>query len=361
MTRGGIVLFAALALVVTACSQAERHDVSSDELDLYTWTEYIPDSVIEGFEDQYGVDVKVTYYASNEEAIRGLQDHPGTYDLVVPSDYAVIAMIDRGMLEPIDTTADLENFGNIESDFRSPYFDPGSSLREIRGASPEPKYTVPYQWGTTGIVYDTTQLDFVPATWADLARPELAGRIALVDDARDVLGAALIATGHDRDDASASSLADAQAWVRSLDALPVNADNPEQPLVDGDAIAGIMYNGNAAEAMRTNPDLAYVLPEGGSIWFDNLAIPDDAPHRDAALAFIDHVLEPDVGAEITKFFGYSSPNAAALEELESEGDPSVTNTATNPPRDAILGLIPAGDIGTAGSAAFERAWEEVRP
>jgi spermidine/putrescine transport system substrate-binding protein len=359
--RRGIAIGAALlAFAATACGGG-GHDVSSTELNLYTWTEYVPDSVIQGFQDKYGVTVNVTYYDSNEEAIRGIEDNPGTYDIVIPSDYAVQILIGRELLEEIDPNADLENFGNIDESFRAPFFDPGGTIRSDKGKEPEPKFSVPYQWGTTGIVYDSAQVSFTPATWADVARPEVQGRVALVDDARDVLGAGLIATGHDRNDASAGALADAQAWVESLDAVPVNAENPERPLVDGDAVIGIMYNGNAAEAMRANPDFRYVLPKDGSIWFDNLAIPLDAPHRDAALAFIDYVLEPDVGADITRFFGYSTPNDASLGILEDANDPSVDNAATNPPQDALLDLLLEKDVGPEGSARFEQTWEEIRP
>jgi spermidine/putrescine-binding protein len=361
--RGGIRFAAALLTllcVATACG-GSGHDVSSNELDIYTWTQYIPDSVVSGFEQKYGVTVKLDTYTSNEEAIRGLQDHPGRWDIVIPSDYAVQILIGLDLLEPIDTTKDLQNFGNIAPDFQTPFFDPGSGLREIRGKSPEPKYTVPYQWGTTGIVYDSSKVSFVPQTWADLVRPELVGKIALIDDSREVLGAGLIATGHDKNDASPDALAQAEAWVGSLHAVPVNADNPEQPLLDGQAVAGIIYNGNAAEAIRANPDFRYVLPQDGGIWFDNLAIPKDAPHRDAALAFIDYVLEPEVGADITRFFGYSTPNRESLDLLVQANDPAVSNEATNPPRDALLGLLLTKDVGAEGSARFEQAWEEIRP
>lgn len=357
---GRVAALFLLASLATVCGGA-AHDVSSSELDLYTWTEYVPDSVIQGFEEKYGVKVNVVFYDSNEEAIRGLADNPGVYDIVIPSDYAVQILIDRGMLEEIDTTKDIQNFGNIETDFQAPFFDPGSSLREIRGKQPEPKYSVPYQWGTTGIVYDETQVPFVPQTWSDVARPGVRGRVALIEDAREVLGAGLIATGHDKNDASPEALEQAQAWVESLHALPVNADNPEQPLVDGQAVIGIMYNGNAAEAIRANPNFRYVLPEQGGIWFDNLAIPIDAPHRDLALAFIDYVLEPDVGAEITRFFGYSTPNSASLDLLLDEDDPSVANEATNPPRDSLLGLRLTKDVGVQGSLRFEQDWAAVRP
>ena len=360
MRRHLIAVAALVALVASACG-GSGHDVGSRELNLYTWTQYIPPSVIQGFEKKYDVHVNVSTYTSNEEAIRGIEANPGHYDVVIPTDYAVEIMIQRDMLEAIDPNNDLENFGNVDARFRSPFFDPGASLRSEKGRTPTPKYSVPYQWGTTGIVYDPTKISFTPKTWADVARPEVRGKVALVDDARDVLGAGLIATGHDKNDSSPEALAQAVAWVKSLDAQPVNVDNPEKPIEDGSAVIGIMYNGNAAEAMRQNPNLRYVLPEGGSIWFDNLAIPVDAPHRDAALAFIDYLLEPQVGADITKYFGYSTPNHASLDLLLSQHDPSVDNVATNPPADALLGLLITKDVGPAGTARFENAWKEARP
>jgi spermidine/putrescine-binding protein len=350
-----------LVLAVVACGDADGDDLSSDELELYTWTEYVPESVISGFEERHDVTVNVTYYDSNEEAIAGIEANPGTYDLVIPSDYAVEILIARGLLEDIDVTSDIKHFGNIEESFQAPFFDPGTALRTERGREGEPKHTVPYQWGTTGIVYDPNQIPFTPAEWDDVADADVRGRVALINDARDVLGAGLIANGHDKNDSSPEALADAQGWVESLDAVPVNVDNPEQPLIDGEAVIGIMYNGSAAEAMRANPELRYVLPEDGSIWFDSLAIPEGAPHRDAALAFIDYVLEPEVGAEITRTFGYSTPNDAALDVLEDENDPAVDNVATNPPQDALLDLLLTKDAGPEGNARFEQAWEEVRP
>lgn len=116
---------AALVLAAAACGSGS-HDVSSKQLNLYTWTRYVPDSVIKGFEKKYDVTVKVTYYASNEEAIQGIEDHPGTYDIVIPSDYAVQILIDRGLLESIDPSTDLSNWGNVDPSFRSPAFDPGA-------------------------------------------------------------------------------------------------------------------------------------------------------------------------------------------------------------------------------------------
>jgi hypothetical protein len=116
----------------------DAHDVTSNELDLYTWTQYIPPSVIHGFEQKYDLKVKVTYYSSNEEAIAGVEANPGKYDIVIPSDYAVQIMRDRDLLESIDPTTDLRNWGNIDASFHSPAFDPGSGLRGIDGRAHRP-------------------------------------------------------------------------------------------------------------------------------------------------------------------------------------------------------------------------------
>jgi spermidine/putrescine transport system substrate-binding protein len=148
-------------------------------------------------------------------------------------------------------------------------------------------------------------------------------------------------------------------WLRSLAFVPVNADHPAQPLLDGKADIAVMYNGDAAQAMRQDKQIRYVLPADGSIWFDNLVIPKDAPHRDAALAFMDYVLQGDVGAKITEFFGYSTPNRAALDVLAKSDPAIVDSTATNPSRDALLGLLLTRDVGTAGTQRFLDTWKGV--
>ena len=358
-TRALRIALACVLITAAAACGGDAHDVTSNELDLYTWTQYVPQSVIHGFEQKYGLKVKVTYYSSNEEAIAGVEANPGKYDIVIPSDYAVQIMRDRDLLESIDPTTDLRNWGNVDPSFRSPAFDPGSGLRQRKGKPPEPKYTVPYQWGTTGIAYNSAEVGFTPHTWADLARPEVHGKVALVDDNRDVLGAALIANGFGRNDSDQAALDKAASWLKALDPVPVNADHPAQPLIDGQATISVMYNGDAAQAMRQNRDIRYVLPDDGSIWFDNLAIPKDAPHRDAALAFMDYVLDADVGAKITRYFGYSTPNSASLDVLSKDDPAIVDNSATNPPRDALLGLLLTTDVGTAGAQRFLDTWKGV--
>ena len=358
------VVVAALATVAAACggsSEGSAVSVQSKELNLFTWTQYVPPQVIRGFEQEHpGLEVNVSYYTSNEEMLAGVLAHPATYDLVIPSDYTVEAMIEQDLLEPIDVEKDLSNFENVERDFRAPFFDPGSSLQSKKGKEPTPKYTVPYQWGTTGIAYDSSKVSDPPKEWADLARPEFRGKVALIDDAREVIGAGLLVNGYSKDDSNEADLQKAAAWVRSLDPLPINADNPEVPLENGSAIVSIMYNGNAIEAIRKNPAIRYVLPSNGGIWFDNLAIPNDAPHRDAALAFIDYVLEPKVAAEISRTYDYSTPNAAALDILATTNPALVRLPAFDPPRDALQGLLLTKNVGVAGALRFDSVWKEFR-
>jgi spermidine/putrescine-binding protein len=356
----GLVGF--VAVVAGGCGSGSGHDVKSKTLNLYTWTRYVPPQVIAGFERRHlGLTVHVSYYASNEALLANVLAHPGTYDVVIPSDYMIEIMIRRHLLESIDVARDLRNFSNVAQDFRTPAFDPGDVVHGKKGKAGEPKYTVPYQWGTTGIIYDSSKVLRPPKTWSDLARAQFRGKVALIDDAREVLGAGLLVNGHSKDDSSAADIGQALAWVKSLKPQPVNANRPEQPLIEGKAVVGVIYNGDAFQAIHEDPSLRYVLPPQGGIWFDNLAIPKDAPHRDAALAFIDYLLSGSVSADVSKAYGYSTPNAAALDALAKTDPAFVRSSVSNPPRDALFDLLLTKDVGTAGSARFEAAWKQIVP
>ena len=349
------------ALLVAAC-QGGTSTLASTALNVYSWSEYLPPDVISSFEAAHpGLTVNVTTYDSNEEMLAGLAAQPGHYDLVIPSDYAVEILIDQKGLEPIDVGKDLKNFDNILPNFRSPYFDPGGTPSRSGGKGTADKYTVPFQWGTTGIAYDPSKVPFAITSWADLARPELHGKVGVLDDSREVLGAALLATGHDKNDASPESLAQAVAWLQGLGIVSIDSATPEKALEAGTALASIIFNGNAVLATRADPAISYVLPQAGGIFFDNMAIPVGAPHRDAALAFIDHVLDGPQSASISRTYGYSTPNQAALTVLATTDPAFVADPVTDPPADALLDLRLVKNVGTEGQARFEAAWKEIKP
>jgi spermidine/putrescine-binding protein len=282
-----------------------------------------------------------------------LQAGASGYDLIIPSDYIVSIMIKQGMLEPLDLSA-IPNFKNIGEEFKNPGFDPGN------------KYTVPYQWGTSCLVVDTSKVSRPITKWADLWDPEFAGKIVLLDDEREVLGMVLSVLGYDRNSTDPAQLEEAKA--KFLELMPsvrlFDSDSPKTALLAGEVWLGQTYNGEAAIAHSENPDIDYIFPEEGcTIWYDNLAIPVGAPHADAAQALIDYILSPEASILIINEFPYSNPNVTALELLKTE-DPDMYEaymgfSATNPSPDNMqrLGLIE--DVGDA-TTLWDRIWTEVK-
>ena len=347
-----VVAVVLVGLVVVACTPSGS-PVTSTSLEIYTWSQYLPQSVVDGFEAAHpGLAVNLTTYDSNEEMLAGLAAQPGHYDLVIPSDYAVEILIGSKGLEPIDVGKDLKHFANILPEFRSPYFDPGGNPSRTGGKGVDPKYTVPFQWGTTGIAYDSSRTSLVFATFSDLADPSLHGAVGVLDDPRESLGVGLLATGHDKNDSDPAALAGAVAWLKGLGIASVNSDDPERDLADGTVVAALAFNGNGAAAVKANPATSrFVLPGGAGIFFDNLAIPVGAPHKDAALAFIDYVLQGDVSAEISRAYGYSTPNQAALDVLATIDPAFANDPISNPPKGGPAGPPPGQERRAGGSGA----------
>jgi spermidine/putrescine-binding protein len=349
-----------LLLSLGACGEEVGPEVSSDQINLYIWREYTPPELISAFEDEFGVTAQVSYYENNQDLIDGVESNPGRYDLVIPSDYAVDIMRRKKLLEPIDVS-EMPNFDHIEDRFKRPVFDPGSIDRRTAGRRGEDKFTVPYAWGTTGLVYDKRRVRRPVRRWEDLFRPEFRGRIVTVDDERVPLGATLLTLGKDFNDASPADLAAAKRKLATIsDRWIVNNDIPEDELVSGRALIGLMYNGNGFLAERRSPDLEYVLPEEGpNIYFDNMAIPRDAPHADAARAFMNFVMEPANQALITARYGYSSVNADAIKLLRRTQPRVIESSVVTPSLDALSDAVISRDLGDAANARLVDVWREL--
>lgn len=360
-----IVWIVILAVALVSCAPSTPA-VTSSELNLYAFSEYVPEALVAGYERETGVKVNLETYATNEEMLAGLRDKPGRYDLIFPSDYAVEELIAADALQPLDLET-IPNYGNLDTAFLSPYFDPGGDTSGRRPAMRNEKFSLPYLWGTTGIAYDKTQISEPITRWEDLWRPELAGHIVVLDDSREMMGIALQTLGYDKNETSASRLAEArdQLMLLAPDIVAFDAETPEEYLLSGQAWVGVVYNGNAALAAASNPNIVYVLPEeGAGIWFDNMAIPADAPHADAAIAFMNYALSAKAGAELIKAFPYSTPNNAALEYLKENDlqfyEAYSSNLASNPPQDALLGAKLVKRVTESAAELYERYWSEVK-
>lgn len=325
----------------------------STTLNLYAWSEYVPQTLLDDFSAKYGITVNYDTYSSNEEMLAKLQAGASGYDVIIPSDYTVAIMIKQDMLETIDVTQ-LANFGNIDPRFINRDYDPGN------------KYSIPYQWGTTALIYDKTLVPSEPKGWADLWDPAYKSRLVFLDDEREVLGMALQVLGYDRNSTNEKELNEAEQKLIELkpNILKFDSDAPETAIISGEAWAGLVYNGNASLALAEDPNVAYICPtEGCTIWFDNLAIPKGAPHKDAAILFMDWVLDAQQSILISKEFPYSNPNKAALDLLKTD-DPALYETyigfsGTNPDDAFLAAAKPIVDVGEA-TTLYDSLWTDFK-
>ena len=327
--------------------------VTSKEINIYAWSEYVPQELMDAFAKEYKVKVNYDTYASNEEMLAKLQAGKTSYDVIIPSDYTVGIMIGQKMLEPMDLDH-IPNFVNVDDQFKNLPFDPGN------------QYSVPYQWGSVAIAVNTAKVTKPITKFADLWDPAYKNKLVVLDDEREIIGMALLVLGYDKNSVDPAQL---EAAKKKLIELKPNiklydSDSPKTALLSGEVVAGVVWNGEAALAHQENPKITYVLPEEGmGVWYDNLAVPKGAPHKDAATAFINYVLRPDMSVMITKFFPYSSVNKAALDLLKTE-DPDAYKQymefpATNPPADAVKKGHIVKDVGDA-TPLWDKVWTEVK-
>ena len=276
---------------------------------VYNWGDYIDEDLIAKFEKETGYKVVYSTFDSNEAMMTKLNQGGTHFDVVVPSEYAIQKMVEDDLLQPIDKSL-LPNLKNIDERFMDLAFDPGNT------------YSVPYFWGTVGIVYNPAMLNGrVITSWNDLWDEELENKILLVDGAREVIGMGLNSLHYSLNDTNEEHLQEAKD---KLDTLTPNikaivGDEIKMLLAQEEAAVGLVWSGDAADIMWDNEDIDYVVPEEGSnLWFDNMVIPKTSKNVDGAHQFINFMLDPENAAQNADYVGYSTPNTAALEILGEE-------------------------------------------
>jgi spermidine/putrescine transport system substrate-binding protein len=319
------------------------------ELNIYNWDTYIDPAVLTDFEQKFGVKIRYDLYESNEAMLESVQAGPNDYDIVVPGDYMVDIMRQADLLAPLNKE-NIPNFGNVAQAFVSPAYDPGN------------RYCAPYQWGTLGIGYNvktTGSLRSEISSWQDLFDPAFAGRVALLADMRLTMGMVLLYLGYSPNTTNADEINEARDFlIAHADQIAAYApDTGQDLLLSGDVDLAYEWSGDIFQAMEENPDIRYVIPEEGSIiWTDNLCILATAPHKEMAEKFINYVLEPEVGAAISNFVHFGSPNQAAMPLLE-EADRN--NSALYPSDKVKQRLFFIADVGPDATALYEAAWAEA--
>ncbi len=321
------------------------------EIVFFNWSEYIDPEVYDLFEQETGIKVIEDNFSSNEELLAKLKGGVTGYAVIVPSDYMVNIMIQEGLLAELNHD-NIPNLKNLAEEWRNVPFDPGN------------KYCVPYQWGTTGIGYLSDQID-EPQSWAVLFDPNpdapWYGRATMLDDARESFAAALIYLGYDPNTTDEAQLQEARDLLIKAKAglSGYDSDTYEDLLASGENLLAHGWSGDFLVAQEDNENIAYTIPqEGGVIWVDNLCIPMSASPEEklAGEMFINFILRPDIGAKISEYNYYASPNAEAEKLLPEDflNDPTVY-----PPQEVRAKLHFLKPVGEA-EALYQRLWDEVK-
>jgi spermidine/putrescine transport system substrate-binding protein len=315
-------------------SAAALHDSVEPEFNLYNWVDYDAPETSAGFEDEYQTTIILDIFNSNEEALAKFQAGGGTgYDMMAPTGYIIPSFISGGFVDKIDRSR-LGNYGNIDSKFLNLPFDPNSD------------YYVPKDWGTTGFMYRSSDVTEAPVGWQDLFAlgEKYSGKIGIIDDKPVAIGMALKSLNYSINSVDPAEL-DAAAEVLYAFAPHVGnvSSDYRQVLRDKDMLIHTGWNGDAAtlKAEADYADTLYVLPvEGTEFWVDAWVIPTGAPHPNAAYAWLDYIMRPEIAAQETEYTLYGCAFSAAYDLLSPEirNDPSIF-----PPDDVVAKLEPFVD------------------
>ncbi|MBW4466895.1 MAG: spermidine/putrescine ABC transporter substrate-binding protein [Pegethrix bostrychoides GSE-TBD4-15B] len=309
--------FSAVALSNCAPTSSENSDsadsapASDKTLYLYTWGDYSSEAIYQQFQQQTGIKIVADVYDSNETMLAKLQAGGGDqYSLIYPSDYMVRQMIDSDLLLKLDP-AKLEGFENVMDRWKNPVYDPQAA------------HSVPFNWGTTGLIYNSKLITAEPEDWNFLweNRKELSGKITLVDDVRETLGMVLKSIGHSYNSTDPAQIEAAYQKLLELkpDLAGFKTYGFEDQLIGGDLAVSMTYSALGNLLPVENSHLKYVIPKSGtSVWTDAMAIPAKAPDPDLAYAWINFILEPENAALAAQELKLSTPNKAAFELLPAE-------------------------------------------
>jgi len=334
------VLCAFLAGSVSMCGKSKK------ELHIYNWADYMNPGVIEKFEKENNCTVVMNYFDSNEALYAKLKAGAQGYDILFPSSYMSKIMYEQKMLSEIDRSK-LKNLKNVDTEFIS------------RGLDPSMKYSVPYMVSYCGIAYNKKKVKNFTPSWSMYERTDLKGRMTLLNDMREVIGAALKFNGckyNTTDDMELQKAGETVIkWKRNIAKFDV--DEAKRGLSSGEFYLIQAYNGDALQLMEENEDIGFALPlEGTSISQDDFVIPVNARNPELAYRFIDFMLEPVNSKENMDFVYYLSPNKEAQKLMESD---FMTNPAINPPKNVLLKCDFLIDLGE-NNIKYSDLWDKIK-
>lgn len=343
----------------TSSADSNGNGSSSNELYVYNWGEYIDEDVIDQFEEETGIKVIYDMFETNEDMYPVIEAGGVNYDVVCPSDYMIQKMRENDLLAEIN----FDNVPNLKE------IDP-AYMEMSKSFDPENKYSVPYTWGTVGILYNTKMLEELgvdaPKKWSDLWDERLEGEILMQDSVRDAFMVALKKDGHSMNSTDEAELQ--QAKQDLIDQKPlVQAyviDQVRDKMIGGEAAIGVIYSGemlyiqNEVKDLGLDYDLEYVIPEEGTnLWIDSWVIPKNAKNKENAEKWIDFLCRPEIAKQNFEYITYSTPNKGAFDLLDDEIQ---NNKAVFPDIDSLKNSEVYEYLGDEADTMYNDLWKEVK-
>ncbi len=342
------MIAAMLAGILTACGSADS-SASNGKLYVYNWGEYIDESVIEQFEEETGIDVVYDMFETNEIMYAKLAQDTSAYDVICPSDYMIQKLIENDMIQELNFD-NIPNSKNIGEQYyqTSESFDPGN------------RYSVPYCWGTVGILYNKTMVDEVVDSWDILWNEKYSGQILMQDSVRDAYMVALIKNGFSQNTTNPDEIEKATEDLIAQKPL-VQAyvvDQVRDKMIGEEAALGVIFSGEAIYTARENPNLEYVVPkEGTNVWIDSWVITKGSKNVANAEKWIDFMCRGDIALKNFEYITYSTPNTEAQKNIEDE---DIKNSKVAFPDLSSFPSEAYKYLGEEGDKLYNDAWMKVK-
>lgn len=347
-----IVLMGCLLSACTGNSQDTSdtseagHAKNETILNIYNWDTYIDPQILDDFSEAFSVKINYQTFDSDSIALEEMRSGSSSYDIVVLSEFNLTSARQEKLLAQLNKGI-VSNLENLAPEFTSPAYDPDN------------RHCVAYQWGTIGIGYNQDAIKKEITSWDDLFDPAYAGRIAMLDDARNSLAVSLLYLGYSPNSTDQNQISEARDLLMSKaeQFITYAPDTGQEMLLAGEADIVLEWNGDILQASEDNPAIKYVIPQEGSIiWTDNMCIPAGASNKTVAEKFINYILEPEVGATLSNFIRYGTPNEASIPFINI-GD--ISNTTIYPPDDVRKRLFFLANLGAETEDFYQQIWTEV--
>ncbi len=348
MKKKVLLVLTALVSAIALCACGSS---SEDTVYVYNWGEYIDPEVISMFEEETGIKVVYDEFETNEVMYPKVEAGASVYDVICPSDYMIQKMIDNDMLAEINW----DNVPNAKANIGAQYYE------QSKGFDPENKYSVPYCWGTVGILYNKTMVSEPIDSWDVLWDEQYADNILMQDSVRDAFMVALKRNGHTMNSVDETELEAAKNELIAQKPL-VQAyvvDQVRDKMIGDEAAIGVIYSGEAIYTQRENPNLEYVIPkEGTNVWIDSWVIPNNCQNKENAEKWIDFMCRPEIALMNFDYITYSTPNDAARELIEDE---DIKNSSIAfPDLTQYQNLETFSYLGEEADLLYNNLWEEIK-